>query len=317
MGAKKKLKQAHSSKREKARRAEELKALFEQAQAHQESAPNESTSSFVTPTPTLTELTESQKRVQKQEMTQTLTATGDVRTYERPKESTSLRTVIAHQPYSPARRLDQVPKAPAAEVIEEDQPNRGLGIALLCAAIFLGFVGYWNIQYSQKRTAVRTHQPAPSKGATAEDRVRVDFYRQQLGHRLNQQRVDVEVQNYTRAPSLSEADRPGVHQSNMMRGVPLAPQTVENTTGVYSSRFRTTPLSPDHPDARIYYGLQEEQHRDEYARQVDRHYVEEFVKNARREGLKVELDSDYNVIDVQKDGRSLMRNPGSEQGPAR
>lgn len=315
MGSKKKLKQAHFSKREKAHRAEELKALFEQRQTQHEPLPIESTSSFVTPT--LTELTESQKRVQQVDLTQTMAAAGAVRTHERPKESTSLRTVIAHQPYSPARRLDQVPKVRAAEFEEKEQPNRGLGVVLLFAAIFLGFVGYWNIQYSQKRSEVRSHKPESSKGATAEDRMRVDFYRQQLGHRLNQQRVDVEVQNYRRAPSLSDVDRPGTHQSNMMRGLPLAPQTLENTTGVYSSRFRTTPLSSDHPDARIYYGLQEEQDRDEYARQVDRDYVEEFVKNARREGLKVELDSDYNVIDVQKDGRSLMRNPGSEQGPAR
>lgn len=317
MGAKQKVKQVKTSKREKARRAEELKALFEQAEPQQTTAPvSEMTSSYATPTPTLTELTESQKRVQQIESTRTMTSPGAV-SYARPRESTSLRTVIAHQPYSPARRMDQ-PSAVSPKVEKaESEPNRGLGVILLCAAALLGFVGYWNVQYSQKQTIVRTKPAASEKGASAEDRSRVDFYRQQMGHRLNQQRVDVEVQNYTRAPSLSTSDQPGAGGSKMMMGLPLAPQTVENSTGVYSSRFRTTPISPDHPDARIQYGLQEEEHRDEYTRQVNRDYVEEFVRNAQREGLKVEIDSDYNVIDIKRNGSSVMRNPGSEQGPAR
>lgn len=324
MGAKQKVKQAKSSQRENARRAEELKALFEQAEPQpkqaeprrEPAAVSQMTSSYATPTPTLTELTESQRRIQQAELTRTMTTSPTV-SQSRPREATSLRTVIAHQPYSPARRLDQPAVVSPKVEKAESEPNRGLGVILLLAAALLGFIGYWNVQYSQKHAVVRAKPVASQTGATAEDRTRVDFYRQQLGHRLNQQRVDVEIQNYTRAPSLSVADRPGAHAPNMMMGLPLAPQTVENSTGVYSSRFRTTPISPDHPDARIQYGLQEEEHRDEYTRQVNKDYVEEFVRNAQREGLKVEIDSNYNVIDIKRNGSSLMRNPGSEQGPAR
>lgn len=318
MGAKQKVKQAKVSKREKALRAEELKALFESAQPQEvPDSVSDGTSSYATPTPTLTELTESQKRVQQTGLTRTMTVSSGMVSSARPKESTSLRTVIAHQPYSPARRLDQPSVvAPKTQKVETE-PNRRLGVVLLCAAALLGFVGYWNVQHSQRQNVVRSKPVAGDASASAEDRSRVDFYRQQLGHRLNRQRVDVEIQNYTRAPSLTASDRPGTGDTKMMMGLPLAPQTVENTTGVYSSRFRTTPISPDHPDARIQYGLQEEEHRDEYTRQVNKDYAEEFVRNARREGLKVELDSEYNVIDIKRDGRSLMRNPGSEQGPAR
>lgn len=317
MGAKQKVKQTKASRREKARRAEELKALFEQNEASRATSTQEPTSSYVTPTPTLTELTESQKAIRSDELTQTKSAFSSV-SYEKPREATSLRTVVAAQPYSPARRLDQPAIAPATAAKRESEPNRGLGLALLGAAALIGFLGFWNVRYSQNQAALRQNPNQSKSSAVVKDeRARVEFYRQQMGHRLNQQRVDVEVQNFIQAPSLAVGERAGENRSSVTSGLPLAPATIENTTGGYASRNRTTPLPPDHPDARVYYSLEEEQHRDEYTRQVNRDYVNEFVRNAEREGLKVRVDGDYNIIDVERDGRSLMRNPGSEQGPAR
>jgi hypothetical protein len=188
---------------------------------------------------------------------------------------------------------------------------------LLFAALGFAFVGYWNFHYSRTQMREKTKIAPHSGDSSSEDRSRVDFYRHQLGHRLNQQRVGVELQNYSKAPGLSDVDLPQVTGFHDTLGVPIAPQTIENTTGVYSSRYQTEPLSPDHPDARIYYGLHEEQHRDEYVRQANRDYVEQFIRNAKREGLKVEIDSDYNVIEVHRESGGSRKNPGAVQGPAR
>jgi hypothetical protein len=310
MGAKKstKEKQRPDGKRTKARRAEELLALFDSAE------PVEYTESkTLTPTPTV--LTASRRpQPLATDLTKTSTATsapGSARTYERPQESTSLRTVVSSQPYSPARRID-VPVRHQAKEKEQEDSNRWLGPLLLVAAIFMGFVGYWNIERSAALRAAKAIPAADSRRTvSAEDRSRVDFYRHQLGHRLNRQRVDVEVENVVRSPSLGLADAPKSDRA-MMYGVPLMPEGYFRS----SPRDRSTPLHPDHPDARIQYGLQEEEHRDQFQQMADKAFAQEFISNARANGYDVTLDSEYNVIDV-KNLPGQSRVPGSAPGSSR
>ena len=111
----------------------------------------------------------------------------------------------------------------------------------------------------------------------------------------------------------------------MMNGVPLMQEGyVERNYGSkehgdsavrYTSRDSTQPVSIDRPDARIQYGLQEEQHRAEFDRRVQQEYIREFVENARRDGVKVVLDQDANVISAEPlnpgDRGANSRTPGS------
>lgn len=306
MSAKQKAKekQPPNGKRTKVRQAEELRALFDAA------ALEERTESK-TPTATPTELTASRRPMAvASDLTKTSTASS-ARQYERPQEATSLRTVVSSQPYSPARRID-MPVRPQEKEIERDESNRWLGPTLLVAAIFMGFVAYWNIERS---STLRTAKSIPAADSglplSSEDRSRVDFYRQQLGHRLNRQRVDVEVENVTRSPSLGATDAPRSDRA-MMYGVPLMPEGYYKT----SFRDRSTPLHPDHPDARIQYGLQEEEHRDQFQKLADKAFAQEFISNARANGYDVTLDSEYNVIDV-KNVSGQSRVPGSAPGLGR
>ena len=190
MGAKQKTKTKHQpdGKRTKVRRAEELRALFDSADSKAAEAKQVEQTENKTLTPTPTELTASRRpTAEGSDLTKTGTANSS-RVYQRPQEATSLRTVISSQPYSPARRMD-VPVRPRAEDKDESDSNRWLGPLLLVAAIFMGFVGYWNIERS---SALRAAKSAPTavdnkRPVNSEDRSRVDFYRQQLGHRLNRQ----------------------------------------------------------------------------------------------------------------------------------
>lgn len=321
MGAKQKTKTKHQleakhqpeGKRTKVRRAEELRALFDSAKSNTTQAKQSEHTENKTLTPTPTELTASRRPVADgSDLTKTGTANSS-RVYQRPQEATSLRTVISSQPYSPARRMD-APVRPQAEDKEESDSNRWLGPLLLVAAIFMGFVGYWNIERS---SALRAAKSAPAavdskRPVNSEDRSRVDFYRQQLGHRLNRQRVDVEVENVVRSPSLSATDAPRSDRA-MMYGAPLMPEGYYKT----SPRDRTTPVHPDHPDARIQYGLQEEEHRDQFQKLVDKAYAQEFISNARANGYDVTLDSEYNVIDVKRTTSGQSRIPGSIPGSDR
>lgn len=318
MGAKQKTKEKHRTegKRTKARRAEELRALFDVAENQSDTNDSKTKTNLTenkTLTPTPTELTASRRPAAAVgDLTKTDSA---VRTYQRPLEATSLRTVISSQPYSPARRLD-TPVRPQAEPDDESSSNRWLGPLLLIAAIFMGFVGYWNIERSNSLRTAKIKPADAKRPIGTEDRTRVDFYRQQMGHRLNRQRVDVEVENVVRSPSLGPSDQP-VADRAMMYGVPLMPEGYYKT----SPRDRSTPVHPDHPDARIQYGLQEEEHRDQFQKMADKAYTEEFLNNARANGYDVTLDSDYNVIDVKRNSLSpsvnrsgQLREPGSAPG---
>lgn len=310
MSAKKnaKEKQRSDGKRTKARRAEELRALFE-------SSDRVEYTDDKTLTPTPTELTASRRpKVADGDLTKTRTATSSpaaLRIYERPQEATSLRTVVSNQPYSPARRID-VPVRPQAKEKEQDDSNRWLGPLLLVAALFMGFVGYWNIERSAAMRAAKSIPATDAKRqVNSDDRSRVDFYRQQLGHRLNRQRVDVEVENVVRSPTLGISDVPKSDRA-MMYGAPLMPEGYYRT----SPRDRSTPVHPDHPDARIQYGLQEEEHRDQFQQMADKAFTQEFISNARANGYDVKLDSEYNVIDVKVlPGQSRV--PGSAPSSGR
>lgn len=304
MGAKQKTKGKHlkDGRRTKVRRAEELRALFDSAGTGSDKTKTEPTDrQTMTPTPTELDV---------KELTKTSTATAG-RLYQRPQETTSLRTVISSQPYSPARRMD-IPVRAKVEQRAYKESNRWLGPLLLIAAIFMGFLGYWNIERS---SALRSTKATPAadvkKPVSSEDRSRVDFYRQQLGHRLNRQRVDVEVENVVRSPSLGMTDAPKADRA-MMYGAPLMPE------GYYksSARDRTEPVHPDHPDARIRYGLQEEEHRDQFQRLADKAFTQEFISNARANGYEVILDANYNVIDVKKT-TNMTRVPGSAPSSGR
>lgn len=310
MSAKKnaKEKQRSDGKRTKARRAEELRALFE-------SSDRVEYTDDKTLTPTPTELTASRRPKEADgDLTKTRTATSSpaaLRIYERPQEATSLRTVVSNQPYSPARRID-VPVRPQAKEKEQDDSNRWLGPLLLVAALFMGFVGYWNIERSAAMRAAKSIPATDAKRqVNSDDRSRVDFYRQQLGHRLNRQRVDVEVENVVRSPTLGISDVPKSDRA-MMYGAPLMPEGYYRT----SPRDRSTPVHPDHPDARIQYGLQEEEHRDQFQQMADKAFTQEFISNARANGYDVKLDSEYNVIDVKVlPGQSRV--PGSAPSSGR
>ena len=169
-----------------------------------------------------------------------------------------------------------------------------------------------NIERSATMRAARANPATDSKRpVNSEDRSRVDFYRQQLGHRLNRQRVDVEVENVVRAPSLGITDAPKSDRA-MMYGAPLMPEGYYRT----SPRDRSTPVHPDHPDARIQYGLQEEEHRDQFQQLADKAFAQEFISNARADGYDVTLDSEYNVIEV-KNLPGQSRVPGSASSSGR
>lgn len=204
--------------------------------------------------------------------------------------------VLSDRTYAPAVQVARPKVKPLVE--EKDEPAVWwLGPSLLLATGAMVFLG-WLHFYKMDSRRSSGGESISSQAAFDSARTKIEFYKKQLGRRLNRDRVQVELDNQWTAPPLksneTNAESSG---SGIMMGVPLLPEGY----GSKSSRDRdrqTQPISMDHPDSRIQYSLQEEQLRDETQKASDQQYIREFIDNARREGYDVKLNSNLEVISV-------------------
>lgn len=282
---------------------------------HQAGAKNQSVASFATPTPTPTVPTEvPDSRTGRKSQTHV---------YDKTQTHTPapVRTVISTEPYRAAKKV-----APGARDLER-KTDWWLGPLLVTAALLMLGLGWLHIERSGTIAHPIGHTTSTLEAVRRETQDKINFYRQQLGHRLNRDRVNIEILNNREAPKLDAAATPKLAPS-MMNGVPLMQEGyVERNYGPreggdnnvrYTSRDQTQPVPIDRPDARIQYGLQEEQHRAEFDRRVQQQYIREFIENARRDGVNVILDGEANVVGVEPISGSNVntpRQPGSYSPP--
>lgn len=270
-----------------------------------------------TPTPTPTEPTESpltptqatHAPVTKSSLTN-FSATNFSSTKTNHSGRTPLRTVISDAPYKPAKRVD------VRADDGEPKADWWLGPVLVLAAALMMGLGWMHIQRSNLVANPVGHPSATSRDkADLELESKVKFYRSQLGHKLNRDRMKVEIENSTSAPKIDSLATRTVDRS-MMAGVPLMQESYVQQN--YGPGMKNQPVPVDHPDAKIHYGLQDSQDQQEFDRRVQAEYAREFVENARREGVKVTLDSNNNVIEVEALPGRGRRQPGSyDQGSTR
>lgn len=182
----------------------------------------------------------------------------------------------------------QVAKQPNPQKgAEEDRSSdtRWLAVVLLLAT-----AGLMVLAWQESETGHLGGDAAQKQYDQTAFAERVKYHRFNTGVQLNLQRIDTEIKNYQTAPALDSASQK-VKSPDMMAGVPLAGEDHHRK----SSRDRLQPLNPDYPDARVMYGLQEEQDATEWERRAMKRYVDEFVANAAEQGYKVKVDSNYNV----------------------
>ena len=171
----------------------------------------------------------------------------------------------------------------------------------------MGLVGFFsNRSTFLARESWLGHTPQKQ----VEHRARVDFYREQLGRKLNRDRVNAELLNQDEAPELSSRSLSSESADTMLRGLPLK----QEGSHIYEvSRRSSDRVDEDSPDQRIQHGLIEQQDRLAWEKAADKAAVEEFLANARAQGYKVILDKNLNVIDVKvlpkSERRQLQRQP--------
>ncbi|MBK7889854.1 MAG: hypothetical protein IPJ84_03125 [Bdellovibrionales bacterium] len=280
----------------KARRAEELRALFNQAAENPTQLTQTLTNTVQETTPTPTVPTEVTDR-------KTVTMTAVTATTHK----SVTRSVIQSKPTA---------QRPAVQPLRTDKDEPAawwFGPLLMLATVLLFGLGWFHVQRSKStnRSEPRTESMAQKieREKAANTRQQIEYYKHQIGQRLNRDRISVEVDNQLTAPALSGAETT-IGRRSLIHGVPLMPEGYRPK----SYRDRSEPVPIDHPDARIQYGLQEEQDHDEFRRRADQAYIKEFIENAHDEGYDVKFDSNMNVISVEP--YSGARKPSNLGPPA-
>lgn len=168
---------------------------------------------------------------------------------------------------------------------ETESDGRGRAIGLVLLALMVGLVGSVLLSKGDQISSSIASKLDHNKWQE-----RVNFHRFETGLKLNRDRIEVEYENTQTAPPLGLTGRKPV-DPNVMSGLPLAPEPLVRKT----SRDRLVPVNPDYPDARVMYGLQEEQAAGDWEEEAQRQYIEQFVKNASAAGYDVKVDDNLNV----------------------
>lgn len=160
------------------------------------------------------------------------------------------------------------------------------GTAIPFALVLLALGGAAYVALDPVVTQVKSTKSQLSSQQIQE---RLNYHRMTTGTHLNRERIDVQINNHLQAPNLSVEDRK-VKAPDMMKGLPLIGESANSPRDK-----KDLPVNSQHPDARIMYGLQEEQNRIEFEKASQKAWLEEFKQNARREGYDVQVDAYGNV----------------------
>jgi hypothetical protein len=119
---------------------------------------------------------------------------------------------------------------------------------------------------------------------------RIAYHQKTTGWKLNNERIETQIENHYQAPGLPY-NAQKVKPPDMMNGLPLEGE--HNLRE--GSRDKTLPVNPSYADAKIMYGLQEEQDLIETEKRARQEYIKEFISNAAKDGYAVDIDEFGNV----------------------
>lgn len=141
-------------------------------------------------------------------------------------------------------------------------------------------------QMVERRSQGNQHLVQTGSEDFASSQDRVERYRQELGEKLNLDRIRVQHKNIADM-RVGNVIKQGPDYDPVLTGVPLdgeKPFAIERKSPKYhdlSSEIRTR--------------VEFEHKLEEWESEARAHYIEEFVANAKAMGYRVQIDADYNV----------------------
>lgn len=162
---------------------------------------------------------------------------------------------------------------------------------ILAAAIFL--LGVYLIINAIK-PRMQAVEPADPRQAELNRQQKIEYYKRQLGEKLNRSRniAEYELRSGERRREYAVQVRPlNSEPDASVDGLPLDYEKRD-----WAPREESQIVSGVHPDAKVAYELQEQQNKEFWEEEAQRLFLRQYIINARSKGYDVAIDRDYNVI---------------------
>jgi len=120
---------------------------------------------------------------------------------------------------------------------------------------------------------------------------RVSYHRDEIGRKLNRERIKVEFENTQAAPiGVREPKQPSA--PDMMLGVPFVSQRPTAPLGADKQEA----ANPDESENRVQYTLAEQQAATDWENTARKQYIDDFIANAAKAGYKIRVDPSGRVV---------------------
>lgn len=179
------------------------------------------------------------------------------------------------------------PKALMAQKKEARSRRWRYALALLLLLFLVGFAAR---ELAKEKTLPPPEFAADGAYTPEGLRDRVKFHKNEVGHRLNRERINVHFENISSGTGLPSIVKPEA-DLDPLNGLPLAAEKHHRE----NSRDQHEKLDPSYADANVAYKLKEQQWISEWERAAQQQYIEEFIANAARSGYKVRVEPNGKV----------------------
>lgn len=172
----------------------------------------------------------------------------------------------------------------------------------LYLAAFIFLIGVYLVFSALGSGSREVEEVVNPRQAEIEREQKIEYYKRQLGEKLNRSRTLAEHQmlKESQQPSSNYHQEAGYRQS--VEGLPL---DYEKKT--YAPRDPSKLAEAYLPDQRVAYDLQEEQNAEFWEEEAQRKFLREYLLNARAQGYDLAIDSNYNVI-VKRSPKKMAQN---------
>ncbi len=183
-----------------------------------------------------------------------------------------------------------------------NKPNQNTATWPLYLAAFIFLIGVYLVFNALGSGTREVEEVADPRQAELERLQKVEYYKRQLGEKLNRSRTlaEHEMIKESQQPSSSYHQEANYRQS--VEGLPL-----DYETKTYAPREKSKPAEAYLPDQRVAYDLQEEQNAEFWEEEAQRKFLRQYLLNARAEGYDLAIDSNYNVI-VKRSPKKIAQN---------
>ena len=178
------------------------------------------------------------------------------------------------------------PKKGNPKTNQNDQASWPL---VLAAVVFL--LGVYLVFSALSSGTAEVEDVVDPRQAEFERQQKIEYYKRQLGEKLNRSRTLAEhqmIKQSRQAPAVYQQEN-GYRQS--VEGIPIDYEAV-----TYAPREESKRADANLPDQRVAYDLQDDQNAEFWEEEARRKFMREYLLNARAQGYDLQIDSNYNVI---------------------